>query len=73
MPSKISKYLKHTEGCALKDCTTFNMWMESEISDEECYELFIKHNKIRKPEFTIEEFIEWLNSLGYRKVKINAK
>lgn len=63
----IQKLLLSTKDSAIKDQTTFRMWEEGVISTPRCLKAFKQHNRQIDVEIPLEEFEDWLMSLGYRR------
>lgn len=62
----LTRRLRH--GGRTSDVCSFLKWERHEIDTAQCIREFREHNKI-DDRFTIieDDFIEWLNSLGYRR------
>lgn len=45
----------------------FKKWERKEIDIDECIRRFTRNNNIREYDFTTDEFVLWMNSLGYRR------
>lgn len=55
---------------ASADVTTFNKYVNGEISLQDCKYLWSRHNKVDFIDFRLisdDLFKEWLESLGYRR------
>lgn len=63
-----SRLLSKTWKAGVKDNATFGKWEDKEISTEECIEEFKQNNYIDyKIKIKPEEFVRWLNGLGWKR------
>ncbi len=62
--------LESSETAAVKDVKTFNRWNDGAITLEMAAYEFVKNNHIIDGiQINRTEFIKWVRSLGYRRVK----
>ena len=66
---QISDLLKPTKTAAIADQATFNRWMIGKITTAEAIAEFMINNDIARIEIDPEQFEQWVNGLGYRRVK----
>lgn len=66
---RIDYLLKYLKSYAIEnDKTIFNKWEKGLITTDECISLFRIHNDVNERMPIIrDEFVEWLNSLGYKR------
>ena len=66
--------LKKGEKTAEKDRLLFHSWEKGRITTKECIHQFRKNNDILpRRRILVEEFEQWLNSLGYYNDKTSSK
>lgn len=65
----IRRGLKRGHIAAEHDKIIFNRYRLGEIEIEDCIMLFRMNNDIHRQNFTEQDFIDWLETIGFRRIK----